>query len=188
MQVISVTSVNTGIKYWIMILLDCFIYVNCSPPPPPHCRVNHWENATIITHVYRFHSTNCSIFFYAELLPSSFFLSSCISHQYPFVTDTYLHLFLGVLIFQSLSWALSFLINTVLHIPIVFYTCPDHAIPGSLTWSRFYSFHSWFCHNFISLERATPHYHYARQLALFVQLEDIYVNFACHLTYICIYW
>ena len=32
MQVISVTSVNTGIKYWIMILLDCLISVNCYPP------------------------------------------------------------------------------------------------------------------------------------------------------------
>ena len=40
MQVISVTSVNTGIKYWIMILLDRLISVNCTPPPP-HCRVNH---------------------------------------------------------------------------------------------------------------------------------------------------
>ena len=29
MQVISMTSVNTGIKYWIMILLDCLISVNC---------------------------------------------------------------------------------------------------------------------------------------------------------------
>ena len=34
MQVISVTSVNTGIKYWIMILLDRLISVNCTPPPP----------------------------------------------------------------------------------------------------------------------------------------------------------
>ena len=33
MQVISVTSVNTGIKYWIMILLDRLISVNCTPPP-----------------------------------------------------------------------------------------------------------------------------------------------------------
>ena len=28
---------------------------------------------------------------------------------------------------------LSFLINAVLHIPLVFYTCPDHAILDSLT-------------------------------------------------------
>ena len=47
------------------------------------------------------------------------------------VTDTHLHLFFGHSNF-IISFMLSFLINAVLHIPLVFYTCPDLAILGSL--------------------------------------------------------